>query len=337
MASRRRTGHESGESGMRQLRFVAIALAMLLGAQAEALAAEAFPNRPIRLILGFAPGGSADVVARAIQPYLEKRLGQPIIIENRTGAGGVIAVDAVAKSMPDGHVIGIGAAGALSVNVSFNEKMPYDPVKDLAPISMLAEIPFILIAPAASETNSVRDVIALAKARPLTIAHGGNGTAMHLTAQLFNQMAGISTTLVPYRGSAPVAGDVLAGHVPLGVTDITSAISLIGNGQIKALGVSTARRASSLPNVPTFAEAGIPGYEAIGWFGAVAPAGTPPGIIAKLNEAIVGALSDPTIKDRFVAVGAEPAPTSPQQFAAFIRSEIDKWSAVIAKSGAKGN
>jgi tripartite-type tricarboxylate transporter receptor subunit TctC len=150
-------------------------------------------------------------------------------------------------------------------------------------------------------------------------------------------MAGISTTLVPYRGSAPVAGDVLAGHVPLGVTDITSAISLIGNGQIKALGVSTARRASSLPNVPTFAEAGIPGYEAIGWFGAVAPAGTPPEIIAKLNEAIVGALSDPTIKDRFVAVGAEPAPTSPQQFAAFIRSEIDKWSAVIATSGAKGN
>jgi tripartite-type tricarboxylate transporter receptor subunit TctC len=160
---------------------------------------------------------------------------------------------------------------------------------------------------------------------------------MHLTAQLFNQMAGINTTLVPYRGSGPVAGDVLACHVPLGVTDITSAISLIGSGQVKALAVSTARRASSLPNVPTFAEAGLAGYEAVGWFGAVAPAGTPPEIIAKLNEAIVSALNDPTIKDRFTAVGAEPAPTSPEQFAAFIRSEIDKWSGVIAKSGAKGN
>jgi tripartite-type tricarboxylate transporter receptor subunit TctC len=319
------------------VRFAAIALAILL--TPPALAADAFPSKPIRLIVGFAPGGSADVVARSIQPYLEKRLGQPIIIENRTGAGGVIAVDMVAKSPPDGHVIGIGAAGALSVNVSFNEKMPYDPVKDLSPISLLAEIPFILIAPASYEANSVGEVIALAKARPgaLSIGHGGNGTAMHLTAQLFNQMAGIKTTLVPYRGSGPVAGDVLAGHVPLGVTDITSAISLIGNNQVKALAVSTARRASSLPNVPTFAEAGLAGYEAIGWFGVVAPAGTPPEVIAKLNEAIVGALNDPAIKDRFTAVGAEPAPTSPERFAAFIRSEIDKWSGVIAKSGAKGN
>ena len=324
---------------VRLVRFAAVALAILLVPRAEVAAAEAFPTKPIRLIVGFAPGGSADVVARAIQPYLEKRLGQPIIIENRTGAGGVIAVDMVAKSAPDGHVIGIGAAGALSVNVSFNEKMPYDPVKDLSPISLLAEIPFILIAPASYEANSVGEVIALAKARPgaLSVGHGGNGTAMHLTAQLFNQMAGINTTLVPYRGSGPVAGDVLAGHVPLGVTDITSAISLIGSGQVKALAVSTARRASTLPNVPTFAEAGLAGYEAIGWFGAVAPAGTPPEIIAKLNEAIVSALNDPTIKDRFTAVGAEPAPTSPEQFAAFIRSEIDKWSGVIAKSGAKGN
>ncbi|MEA2930668.1 MAG: hypothetical protein QOG38_3096 [Hyphomicrobiales bacterium] len=322
---------------MVRLRFAAITLAMLVGTPAAGVAAEPFPTKPIRLILGFAPGGSADVVARAIQPYLERKLGQPIIIENRTGAGGVIAVDAVAKSPPDGHVIGIAAAGALSVNVSFNEKMPYDPVKDLAPISLLAEIPFILIAPASSEANSVRDVIALAKVRTLSIAHGGNGTAMHLTAQLFNQMAGVSTTLVPYRGSGPVAGDVLAGHVPLGVTDITSAISLIGDGRVKALGVSTARRASSLPGVPTFAEAGLPGYEAIGWFGAVAPAGTPPEIIAKLNEAIVGALNDPAIKQRFIAVGAEPVPTTSEQFSAFIRNEIDKWSAVIAKSGAKGN
>jgi tripartite-type tricarboxylate transporter receptor subunit TctC len=321
---------------MKRLALTAIALC---AAALPAVAASDFPNKPIRLIIGFAPGGSADVAARSIQPYMEKKFGQPVIIENRSGAGGVVAVDAVAKATPDGYTIGLGAAGALSVNVSFNEKMPYDPLKDLAPVSLLAEIPFILIAPANSEARSVADVIAAAKAKPgtLSIGHGGNGTAMHLGAQLFTQMAGIKTTLVPYRGSGPVAGDVLAGHVPLGVTDITSAISLIGDNKVKALAVSTTKRTSSLPNVPTFAEAGLTGYEAIGWFGIVAPAGTPPDVLAKLNEAVTGALNDPAIKERFTAVGAEPAPSTPEHFSGFIRSEIAKWSDVIAKSGATGN
>ncbi len=322
------------------MRLIRVAAAVALGlAPIAALASDAYPNKPIRLIVSFPPGGSSDTVVRSIQPILEQRLGVPVIVENRGGAGGVIGVDAVAKAAPDGYVIGLGAAGALAVNVSLNEKMPYDPVKDLAPVSLLAATPFILIAPAGSQAKSVGDVIALAKATPgaVSIGHGGNGTAMHLTAQLFNQMAGINTTLVPYRGSGPVAGDVLAGHVPFGVTDITAAISLINTGQLKALGVSTAARAGLLPDVPTFAEAGIADYESIGWFGIVAPAGTPGPIVAKLNAAIVAALNDPGVRTRFNAVGAEPRPSTPQEFAAFIAGEIAKWKGVITQAGAKAN
>jgi tripartite-type tricarboxylate transporter receptor subunit TctC len=315
---------------MMQLRRAALAAAFLFLASVPGMA---FPDRPIRVIVGFAPGGSADVVARAIQPIVEKRLGQSLIIENKAGAGGMIAVDAAAKAPPDGHMIALAGAAAMSVGAGPGEKMPYDPVRDLTPVTMLAEIPFVLIAPASSEANSVRDAVTMAKARPLSIGHGGNGTVMHLTAQLFNQMAGVTTTLVPYRGSAPVANDVLAGHVPLGISDITSAIALVRAGQIKALGVSTARRTVSLPEVATFSEGGLPGYESIGWFGIFAAAGTPPEIVAKLNDAIAAALADPGVRERLIAVGVEPAPTTPEKFSAFIRGEIVKWSDVMAKSG----
>jgi tripartite-type tricarboxylate transporter receptor subunit TctC len=320
---------------MPKLRFCLLAFALLLAPQPAT--AQAFPTKPIRFILGFAPGGSADVVARAIQPHMEKQLGQPVVIEHRTGAGGMIGVDAVAKSPPDGHVIALAGAGALFANPASSERMPYDPLKDLAPVSLLAEIPFVLIAPATFQPGTVGELIALAKKTALSIGHGGNNTAMHLSAQLFSDMAQISPTYVPYRGSQPVASDVLAGHIPLGITDIPSAIALIQAGQIKALGVSRARRTSSLPNVPTIAESGLPGYDAVGWFGVVAPAGTPADVVAKLNAAIAGALNDPATKERIVAVGAEPAPMSPERFAAFIRSETEKWSAVVAKAGTKAN
>ena len=319
---------------MPKLRFWLLALA--LGLAPQAVAAQAFPTKPIRFILGFAPGGSADVVARAIQPHMEKVLGQPVVIEHRTGAGGVIAVDAVAKSPPDGYAIALGGAGALFVNPA-GEKMPYDPLKDFAPVSLLAEIPFVLIGAATFEPENAREVIERGKKTAISIGHGGNNTAMHLSAQLFSGMAGLTPTLVPYRGSQPVASDVLAGHIPLGITDIPSAIALIKDGKIKGIGVSTARRTSSLPNVPSIAESGLPGYEAVGWFGVVAPAGTPPDVVAKLNAAIAAGLNDPTAKERMVAVGAEPAPTTPERFGAFIRSETEKWSAVVRKAGVKAN
>jgi tripartite-type tricarboxylate transporter receptor subunit TctC len=317
-------------------RFICVAFAMLLGVAGAQ--ADTYPSRPIKFLVSFPPGGSADVVVRAIQPTVEKQLGQPLVIENRGGAGGVIGVDAVAKAQPDGYTIGLGAAGALAVNVSLQQKMPYDPVADLAPITLLSAIPFILIAPSALPANSLKDAIALAKAKPDTsIGHGGNGTAMHLTAQLFNQMAQVNTTLVPYRGSAPVASDVLAGHVPFGVTDIPSAISLIKDGKIKALAVTSTRRYALLPDLPTFSESGLAGFEAVGWFGVVAPAGTPPEIVAKLNAAIVAALKDPEVRERVLSIGADPAPTSAKEFGDFIKSETVKWARVIALAGAKPN
>jgi len=320
---------------MRMVRWAAVVLFAWSGVVAAA--ADNYPSRPIRLIVSFPPGGSTDVMARAIQPYMERGLGQPIVIENRSGAGGVTGIEAVARAAPDGYTIGIGGAGALAVNLSLKEKMPYDPFAELAPISGLIKAPFILAAAPNSESNAVRDVIALAKQKPgaLAIGHGGNGTAMHLTAQLFAHMAGINLTLVPYRGTGPATQDLLAGHIALAITDPPTAISLIQSKQIKALAVTTKERFEATPNLPTIDEAGLSGYESIGWFGFVAPAGTPTEVIAKLNGAIVAALKDPGMLERTRSLGAIPMPFSPTEFARHIRSEYEKWAAVVAQTGAK--
>jgi len=316
---------------------VAIFAAIVLHCASDAPAAESFPARPIRLIVTFPPGGSTDLMARAVQPQLEQRLGQSIIIDNRPGAGGTIGVDAIAKAEPNGYVIGIGAAGALAVNISLNEKLPYDPFTDLAPISGLAQSPFVLAAPPSFPGNSIADVIALAKTKPqsLSLGHGGNGTAMHLTAQLFNQLTGFDLTLVPYRGSGPVTQDLVAGRIPLGITDIPSSVSQIEARQIKVIGITSRERFPSMPDVPTFAESGLPGYESIGWFGFIAPASTPPDVVAILNAAIVATLRDPATRDGIHAMGAEPKPGSPAEFGKFIRSEHEKWARVVAQSGAR--
>jgi tripartite-type tricarboxylate transporter receptor subunit TctC len=323
---------------MLRVRWCLLAVGLATLGIATDVSAQTYPSRPIRLIVTFPPGGSTDTMARALQPSLEKSLGQPIVIENRGGAGGAIGVDAIVKSAPDGYVIGIAGLGALAVDVILNDKLPYDPFRDIAPISGLIQSPFILAAPLTSSANSIGDVIALAKAdaKSLSIGHGGNGTAMHLTAQLFNHMAGIDIALVPYRGTGPVTQDVLAGHIPLGITDPPSAIAQIEARRIKALAISSRVRFPALPAIPTFAESGLPGYESIGWFGFVAPARTPPEIIGKLNAAIVAALSDPAVLERIRVLGAEPMPGTPEEFARFIRSEYEKWAKVVAESGAKG-
>jgi tripartite-type tricarboxylate transporter receptor subunit TctC len=303
----------------------------------SAVAAETYPVKPIRLIVTFPPGGSTDLMARIVQPQLEQRLRHPVIIDNRPGAGGIIGVDAVAKAAPDGYVIGIGAAGALAVNVSLNEKLPYDPFTDLAPISGLAQSPFVLAAAPSFSGNSIADVIALAKTAPqsLSIGHGGNGTAMHLTALLFNHLAGLDITLVPYRGNGPVTQDLVAGHIPLGIMDIPSSASQIQARQIKVIGITSRDRFPAMPDIPTFAESGLPGYESIGWFGFVAPAGTPPEVVITLNAAIVATLRDPAIRDGIRAAGAEPMPGSPMEFGKFIRSEYEKWARMVAQSGVR--
>jgi tripartite-type tricarboxylate transporter receptor subunit TctC len=318
-------------------RAVATAVVMCwCAAAASAPAAAAYPDRPIRLIVSFPPGGSSDAMARIVQPGLERLLGQTIIIENRAGAGGMLAIDLVAKSMPDGYVIGLGGAGALGTNLALGEKMPYDPRKDVAPVSGLAGSPFILAAAPSFQGASLRDVIAQAKTlgEKLSIGHGGNGTLMHLTAEMFNQMAGTKVQLVPYRGIAPVVTDLVGNHVALGIIDPPSGMAQIEAGQIKTIAVSSARRFPRLPQIPTLAESGLPGFESNGWFGIVAPAGTPPDVIATLNTALVKVLNDPDVVERIRALGAEPMPMTPAEYGAFIRTEIDKWSKVV---GAKPN
>jgi tripartite-type tricarboxylate transporter receptor subunit TctC len=297
--------------------------------------AQSYPSKPIHFIVPFPAGGATDAAARAIQPQLEKILGQTVVIENRAGAGAVIGLDAVAKAAPDGYTFGIGPAGAMSVNPAMQVKMPFDVRKDLAAISNLAQTPFILAAPATFKGNSLKDVIAQAKAAPgtLTIGHGGNGTSMYFTALLFTVMADVQIGLVPYRGTALVANDLIGGHIGLGIVDPPPSQAAIRDGRIKGLAISSKRRFDFFPEIPTFDEQGLKGYEVSGWFGLVAPAATPPDIIAKLNAAVVTALKDPEVTQRIRLIGMEPAPTTPAEFAALIDSEIDKISKVLAKAG----
>jgi tripartite-type tricarboxylate transporter receptor subunit TctC len=300
--------------------------------------ANAYPDQPIKIIVSFPPGGSADIVIRALQPVLAEDLRQSIVVENRAGAGGNIGIGAVAQAAPDGYTIGVAAAGVLTVNPHLNRAaMSFDPLKDLVPVTLLAEIPFVLVASQKSEVASVADLIARAKAQPqnLSIGHGGNGTAMHLTSALLAQKADIRVQLIAYRGTAPATTDVLAGHIPLAVLDIPASQQLIREGKLKALGVSASRRVAFLPDVPPLAELGLSGFESVGWFGIVAPAGTPPDIVAKLNAAFVKALSDPAAIEKIRVLGAEPAPTSPDGFARFIQSESAKWGKLIAEAGIK--
>lgn len=299
----------------------------------------AYPDRPIRFVVSFPAGGSSDAIARIVQQATEKQLGQPIVIENKPGAGGALGIDTVAKAPPDGYLIGLGGAGALGINLGLQEKPPYDPRKDLIPVTGLASVPFILAASTSLKGASLRDIIALAKdsKQPITLGHGGNGTMMHLTAEMLNQTADIKINFVPYRGIAPVVNDLIGGHIKLGIVDPPSALQAIESGMITTVAVSSAQRFARLPTIPTFAESGLPGFESIGWFGIVAPAGTPADLVAKLNNAFVTALADPGVVDKIRALGSVPMPMSPNEFQAFIASEATKWEKVVAKSVGKAN
>ena len=323
---------------LRRTLCAALGGAALLALAAPASAQDAaWPTKPIRVIVTFPPGGSADAIVRAISPRVSERLGQPLVIENRPGAGGNIGLTAVAKAEGDGYTVGLGAAGALSANVSLYPQMPFDPVKDLKPVSLVAAIPFVIVGHPSVGVRTQAELIALAKRDPskLTIGHGGNGTAMHLTASLFDQMAGVNIVQAAYRGSGPAAMDALAGQIPLAVTDLPAAIQHIRAGKLMAFSVTGSRRVPALPDVPTVAEAGLPGYESVGWFGIVAPAATPDAIVNKLNAAIVEALNDPAIQTNIRAIGVEPAPSTPQAFADYIKSETVKWGQVIRNAGIK--
>jgi tripartite-type tricarboxylate transporter receptor subunit TctC len=314
-----------------------LAFALVALTAAPLAAAQDYPSRPIRMIVTFPPGASSDGMARALTPKLQQSLGQPIIVENRPGAGGNIGMEALAKAPPDGYTVGVGAAGALAVNPSLMPSMPFQPMKDLAPITLFAEIPFVFIANPSSGIHSIGELLKRGKADPkaVSIGHGGNGTAMHLSAALLTHNAGAKLALIPYKGSAPVVTDVLAGHVPVGVSDLPGALANIKAGKLKALAVTAKQRVRFLPEVPTVAESGVPGYESVGWFGIVAPAGTPPDIVKRLNQAFVAAMKDQEVVERIGTLGADVSPSTPEAFAAFIRSETAKWADLIKAAGIK--
>ena len=313
---------------------LAACAALWLGAP---LAQPNYPTKPIRFIVTFPPGGSSDLIARALAAVLSDRLRQQVLVENRPGAGGNIGMEFVAKAAPDGYTMGLGAAGALAANVSLYPKMPYDPVKDFAPVSNVAFVPFFLVAKTALPANDLRELIALASAKPgqLMLGYGGNGTAMHLSGELFKLMAKVQLNNVPYKGSGPAAMDAVGGQLDLAVVDVASAINQVKAGRLKAIAVTSAKRVSVAPDVPTMAEAGLVGYEATGWFGVVMPAGTPAEIIGRMNSELVAALKRQDIRERVIAAGAEPSPSTPAEFGALIRDEIAKWAEVVKISGAK--
>lgn len=318
----------------------ALLAAGVLSAQAQAPAARTdFPTRPIRMVVTFPPGGSADAVVRMIVPRLNDKLGQQVVVDNRPGAGGNIGLTLVAKAPADGYTLGVGAAGALSANVSLYAQMPFDPLKDLKPVSMLAAIPFVIVGHPSLSARTLKDLVAQAKADPgkLSIGHGGNGTAMHLSAALFAQMADIKLVEVPYKGSGPAAVDVLGGQLPLAVVDLPAALQQIKAGKLIAFAVTSPQRLPMLPDVPTASEAGLAGYDSTGWFGVVAPAGTPAAVIARLNAEITAALNDPQVQTSMRNLGVEPAPGTPEAFEAYIRAETLKWGKVIKQANIKLN
>jgi tripartite-type tricarboxylate transporter receptor subunit TctC len=301
--------------------------ALLVGvAAAEAQSAD-YPTRAIRVVVTFPPGGSSDAVVRLIVPLLNEKLGQSVVVDNRPGAGGNLGLGIVAKATGDGYTLGVGAAGGLSANVSLYPNMAFDPIKDFKPVGMLAAIPFVIVGSPSLGAKTLQDVIAMARAKPgrLSIGHGGNGTAMHLSAELFAQMADLKLVEVPYRGSGPAALDVMAGQVPLAVVDLPSSLQQIKAGKLVAYAVTSPKRLPMLPDVPTVAESGLAGYDSTGWFGVVAPATTPTPIVARLNAELAAALQDAQVRATMRGLGVEPTPDSPQAFGDYIRSETRKW------------
>jgi tripartite-type tricarboxylate transporter receptor subunit TctC len=315
----------------------AVAFASSLLAAAPVAAQGNYPDKPIRVVVTFPPGGSADAVVRMLVPRLNDKLGQQVVVDNRPGAGGNIGLSIAAKAPADGYTLGVGAAGALAANSSLYAQMPFDPLKDFKPVTMLAAIPFVLVGHPSLGIKTQKELVAMAKSQPgkLSIAHGGNGTAMHLSSALFAQMADVKLVEVPYKGSGPAALDVLAGQIPIGVVDLPAALQHIKAGKLIAFAVTSPQRLPMLPDVPTVSEAGLTGYDSTGWFGVVAPAGTPQPIVNRLNAEITAALNDEQIKTSMRNLGVEPAPGKPEEFDAYIRSETQKWSKVIKTANIK--
>ncbi|HXJ50835.1 MAG TPA: tripartite tricarboxylate transporter substrate binding protein [Burkholderiales bacterium] len=316
---------------MRSVRFLGLALTLVCGlvwAQAD------YPARPVKVIVPSPPGGGTDILARVLAQHFSKALGQPFVVENKPGAGNMIGIESVARSPGDGYTL-LVTASTLALNSVLYKKVPYDPVRDFAPITLAATAPNVLVVNPALPAKSLAEFVALAKAKPGALSYGtpGIGTSPHLSMELLKSMAGIDLQHVPYRGTAAAVTDVIGGQIAATFANALTAKPHVDSGRVRALAVSGPSRVEAFPTVPTVAEAGVPGYEAMQWYGMVAPAGTPPQIIARLHAEAAKALQSSEMKEKLALDGAQPVGSTPAEFAALIRRELDKWTRVVRAAG----
>ena len=307
-----------------------------------AMAQSNWPTRAVRIVVPFAPGGTTDILARAVAPELSRAFGQQFVVENKAGAGGNVGTEQVAKSPADGYTLLMGTVGTHGINRALYPKLPYDPFKDFAPITLVAAVPNVMVVNAeaakANNINTAKDFIALAKSKPgkMNMASSGNGTSIHLAGELFKSQTGVFMTHIPYRGSGPALLDLVSGQADVMFDNLPSALQQIKGGRLKALAVTSLERSGALPDVPTIEEAvGLKGFEATSWFGLLAPANTPPDIVNRIQQEVAKALATPTLKSQMLAQGAIPSGNTPSQFAALIESEHKKWAQVVKASGAR--
>jgi tripartite-type tricarboxylate transporter receptor subunit TctC len=316
--------------------FLAALGALALGAATrDGALAQAWPARPIRLIVPFPPGGGTDVISRQLAERIGANTGWTVVIDNRAGAGGNIGLDAVAKAAPDGYTIGMGQAANLAINPTLYAKMPFDPLRDFAPIGSIASQGLVVVVSAKSPVQTLADLVAAAKAKPqaVSLAHAGNGTVGHLGGVMFARRAGVELLIVPYKGAAPAVTELMGGQVDVLFGNPLAVMPLVNSDVLRALAVTSPRRLAALAGVPTIAESGYPGFEATNWSGLVAPARTPEGIVAQLNAQAVAALRRPEMAERLALDGSEPFPGSVAEFAAFMRAEHAKWGAAVRDAG----
>ncbi|WP_428852704.1 Bug family tripartite tricarboxylate transporter substrate binding protein [Imbroritus primus] len=320
----------------RQLVSALIGAAAFGVAATPAIAADKYPNKPVTIIVPFSAGGTTDILARIVGVKLGETLGETVIIDNRPGAGGNIGAAMVAKAKPDGYTLLMGTVGTHAINQTLYPKLNFDPIKDFAPLTRVANLPNLLVVHPSVPAKNVQELIAYAKANPgkLNFGSSGNGSSIHLSGELFKNMTGIDMQHVPYKGSAPAVTDLLGGQISMMFDNMPSAIQHVKSGKLRPLAVTTAKRSPALPNVPTIAESGVKGYEATSWFGLLAPAGTPPAIINRLNADLVKILAMPDVKKQMAEQGAEAYSETPAAFAGFIKSETAKWAKVVKASGA---
>lgn len=318
--------------------FKAIAAAGLVFYAANAAAADAYPSKPIKWVVPFPPGGAMDTMARTLGEKLSVSMKQPVVVENRPGAGGTIGSSVVAKAAPDGHTMMIVSIGH-AVNPSIYPTLRYDAMRDFEPVSLVGIVPNLLVAHPSVKANNAKELIALAKAQPgkLTYASAGSGTTVHLAAELFNSMAGVDIMHVPYKGSAPAVTDLMGGQVDIMFDSLSSAKPYVESGKLKALAVTTAKRSSAFPNVPTIAESGVPGYELSGWYAVFVPAKTPKPIVDRLHAELTRALKQPDVRARFALIGAEPVGSSPQELANTLKTETARWAKIVRERNIKAD